>query len=72
MGKRPFFLLLFWDPLVPLEIRVGEWSIGGQKLKVVRENYLNRDEIETGMFSSWGDTNHPSMAMVRSLREVSR
>lgn len=36
----------------------------GQNLMVVRENYLNGDELENGLSSSCGSVNHPSMAVV--------
>jgi hypothetical protein len=56
--------LLLCDPLVPLEIEVGEGCKESQNLKVKQANNLNGDEFENGLFSSCGDVNHPSMAMV--------
>lgn len=43
---------------------MGEGCKESQNLKVEQANYLNGDEFENGLFSSFGDVSHPSMAKV--------
>jgi hypothetical protein len=60
----PFLNWFSGTSLVPSENEVGEGSIKGHNLEVAWANYLDRDEIENGMFSSCGDVIHHPMVVV--------